>query len=179
MSNSLKTNKNQKFQWCEICTISIKKKYLSVCAFVCTGISFFPKKDLKVFPLPPALDAPRVLTVSDFYEKNADHLVTFSEVSKPSQMSDFDKTHLFVYSEDCLSLQKKEDISELVGWCFFDKTSNETGDIISVQKMPTQVLLVAKVSGEDFSFPLIDEFIIEKNDKNKSLTLKLPMNYFV
>ena len=175
----MKTNNSQIGSWCKLCTISIKKKYLGACAFVCAGISFFPVKGLKVFPLPPSIDALRVLTVSVVFEKNEDLLVKFKEIDEPSQMELYDKTHLLVDVNDILSLKENVYESDFSGWNFFDETSNLAGKIISVQEMPSQLLVECEIDGKSFSFPLIDDFVLSKNNTVKDLRLRLPMNYFL
>jgi ribosomal 30S subunit maturation factor RimM len=171
-------NKENIAKWCKICTISIKKKYMSVCAFVCTDISFLPKCDLEVFPIPPSFEAKRCLSVLDFYKKNSDSLITFKEVTSPEQMSLYDGKELVVRAKDAILLEKNLPDDDLSGWTFFDATSNIKGYIENVQEMPTQILITCGVSNKKYQFPLIDDFIESKDFENKIINLKLPMNYF-
>lgn len=145
--------------WFDIATINLVKKFMNVCAFSCTDISFYPKAGLKVALVPPKIDVPRELTVKDAFEKDGHFLVTFKEVTKKTEMQDFDGMHLLV--SDLCDLECALDDS-FVGWTLIN--NGQEFEILDAIEMPTQILVT--IEG-DIDLPLHDDFIDEVDEENQ------------
>ena len=165
-------------KWCDICTISFKKKLMNACAFECASISFYPKARLKVALVPPQIDVPRQLHVESFYEKNDHFHITFEEVKEKTQMQLFDSMHLLVEDEVAIDLEKPESC-KLVGWAVQSDNSSETFVIKSLEEMPTQKLAICENDkGIEFQVVLHEDLIKSVDEDAKILIVDKSAIYF-
>lgn len=165
-------------KWCDICTISFKKKLMNACAFECASISFYPKEGLKVALVPPQIDVPRQLHVESFYEKDNHFYVTFEEVKEKTQMQQFDHMHLLVEEEVAKTLEKPA-TPKFVGWSIQIASSQKKFLIKSVEEMPTQELAVCEdMNGSEFQIVLHKDLIESIDEDAKTVIVNTSAIYF-
>lgn len=147
---------------------------MNACAFECSGISFYPKSGLEVSLVPPKIDCLRKLHVEDFYEKNNRFFIKFEEIKEKTELQQFDSMHLLVSGSVAKTLEKPLQ-DELIGWKVKDTTSDKEFIVQEVIDMPTQQIAVCEGEVQ----VILHEDLIEGLDEaSKTITVKLPENYF-
>lgn len=82
-----------------------------------------------------------------------------------------------VYLPNSLKPVRNEDeflISDLKGFIVHDKTAGELGEIIEIHEYPQQFIAVVPYKFKEIMFPLIDDLILEIDEKQGILKVDLP-----
>lgn len=149
------------------------------------GLPFLLQEGMQVHLVPPVIDAPRTVEVlSVSMQGPSSGVVAFSGIG------DADVADMVV---GCHCLLDKDAIEPEVlaealsgpeapfsGWTFEDVASGKSGRVTGVQNMPSQVLLTVAVDGEggERLVPLVDDFVVRRDDDAMRLVLDLPIGIF-
>ena len=120
-----------------------------------SGLPFALHPGLTLAVVPPQLDAPRTLTVSEVTERAENEaLVFFDEVS---------------------DLSSAELLPAWEGWSVHDECAGYVGEVVEVAERATQPLLtVRRAEGGEALIPLVDEFIVEVDEDGRRIDVSLP-----
>lgn len=166
----------QKSDWCDICTVRFRKKFINVCALECTDISFVPEVGLEVFLVPPKIDVPRKLHIGKVGEFSGSLSVSFQEALTCDVLRELDGMHLIVSEANACSLKQPENL-RFVGWSV---KNSKTGDILEIDdviEMPTQLLAISHTGGRETQIVLHDDLIVDIDDDKQLITLVMPDSF--
>lgn len=128
-----------------------------------SGLPFVLHPGLTLAVVPPQLDAPRTLTVSEVTERAENEaLVFFDEVSDLSSAELLAGCELLAREEDIDAsvLEEAEALPAWEGWSVHDERAGYVGEVVEVAERATQPLLtVRRAEGGEALIPLVDEFI--------------------
>jgi len=68
---------------------------------------------------------------------------------------------------------KKVDL-DIIDFILIDETYGELGKVNDVEELPQQLIIHTLFKGKELLIPAVDEFIIEINEKKKTIYLSLP-----
>jgi|ERR1043165_7886130 16S rRNA processing protein RimM len=102
--------------------------------------------------------------------------IWFEDITTPEKAKLYSGRELFLSQKDITTYFKKDsdDFNFLVGFAASDETAGELGIIEAVTENPGQLLLTIKNAEKEVLIPLVDDFIVEINEKKKEITLDLP-----
>lgn len=74
------------------------------------------------------------------------------------------------------ALLEEEDSEDypIIGFVLKDLTSGTTGSVVDVRPLNHHPLLIVDINGVDWMIPFVDEMIVEVNDQEKFISMKLP-----
>ena len=124
--------------------------------------------------VPPQLDAPRTLTVSEVTERAENEaLVFFDEVSDLSSAELLAGCELL--ARDASVLVEAEALPAWEGWSVHDERAGYVGEVVEVAERATQPLLtVRRAEGGEALIPLVNEFIVEVDEDGRRIDVSLP-----
>ena len=142
-----------------------------------SGLPFALYPGLTLAVVPPQLDAPRTLTVSEVTERAENEaLVFFDEVSDLSSAELLAGCELLAREEDidAAVLEEAEALPAWEGWSVHDERAGYVGEVVEVAERATQPLLtVRRAEGGEALIPLVDEFIVDV-DEDRRIDVSLP-----
>ena len=143
-----------------------------------SGLPFVLHPDLTLAVVPPQLDAPRTLTVSEVTERAENEaLVFFDEVSDLSSAELLAGCELLAREEDIDAsvLEEAEALPAWEGWSVHDERAGYVGEVVEVAERATQPLLtVRRAKGGEALIPLVDEFIVDVDEDDRRIDVSLP-----
>ena len=135
-----------------------------------SGLPFVLHPGLTLAVVPPQLDAPRTLTVSEVTERAENEaLVFFDEVSDLSSAELLAGCELLAREEDIDAsvLEEAEALPAWEGW--------SVHEVVEVAERATQPLLtVRRAEGGEALIPLVDEFIVDVDEDDRRIDVSLP-----
>jgi 16S rRNA processing protein RimM len=72
------------------------------------------------------------------------------------------------------NIKAQEEDIDLIGFVMIDNTVGEIGTIETIDELPMQLIFKTTFKGKELLIPAVNDFIIEINDKNKTIHLNLP-----
>ena len=126
-----------------------------------SGLPFVLHPGLTLAVVPPQLDAPRTLTVSEVTERAENEaLVFFDEVSDLSSAELLAGCELLAREEDIDAsvLEEAEALPAWEGWSVHDEP----------------LLTVRRAEGGEALIPLVDEFIVDVDEDDRRIDVSLP-----
>lgn len=142
------------------------------------GLPFALYPGLTLAVVPPQLDAPRTLTVSEVTERAENEaLVFFDEVSDLSSAELLAGCELLAREEDidAAVLEEAEALPAWEGWSVHDERAGYVGEVVEVAERATQPLLtVRRAEGGEALIPLVDEFIVDVDEDGRRIDVSLP-----
>lgn len=149
------------------------------------GLPFLLHEGMQVHLVPPVIDAPRTAEVrSVSMQGQSSAVVAFSGIGDAAVADMVVGCHCLV-SEDAVDPEVLAEAlggpeAPFSGWTFEDVTSGRTGCVLGAQNMPSQVLLTVSVDGEggERLVPLVDDFVVSRDDDAMRLVLDLPTGIF-
>ena len=138
-----------------------------------SGLPFVLHPGLTLAVVPPQLDAPRTLTVSEVTERAENEaLVFFDEVSDLSSAELLAGCELLAREEDIDAsvLVEAEALPAWEGWSVHDERAGYVGEVVEVAERATQPLLtVRRAEGGEALIPLVNEFIVEVDEDGRRI----------
>ena len=140
-----------------------------------SGLPFVLHPGLTLAVVPPQLDAPRTLTVSEVTERAENEaLVFFDEVSDLSSAELLAGCELLAREEDIDAsvLVEAEALPAWEGWSVHDERAGYVGEVVEVAPQP--LLTVRRPEGGEALIPLVNEFIVEVDEDGRRIDVSLP-----
>jgi|JI10StandDraft_1071094.scaffolds.fasta_scaffold02012_14 16S rRNA processing protein RimM len=102
-------------------------------------------------------------------------LVKFEEMDDPEEAATISLKDLYMEEKNITSSEfaNQKDKEQLLDFAIYSNNEN-IGTIIAVEIFPQQIMAVVQKDAKPFYLPLIDQFIVEINDKNKIIYMDLP-----
>lgn len=85
---------------------------------------------------------------------------------------------VYLFTDEIVDESKEEAESKFLGFILFDSIKGEIGIINQVDDYSGNVVFTANFNNEDVLIPYNEELLISINEKNKTITLKLPEGLF-
>ena len=63
---------------------------------------------------------------------------------------------------------------EIIGFKVVDKKTGEIGKVVEINDQTSQTIIIINNGDKKIMIPLVDEFLIDLNKKNKKITFNLP-----
>lgn len=143
-----------------------------------SGLPLVLRPGLKLAVVPPQLNAPRTLTVSEATERaEGEALVFFDEVDDLSCAELLAGCELLAREDDidAAILRDAETLPDWEGWSVHDAEAGLVGEVAEVSERATQPLLsVRRPEGGEALIPLVDEFIVEVDEGARRIYVALP-----
>ena len=145
------------------------------------GLPFLLEEGMTVHFVPPVIDAPRQAVVAAVaMQGDASATVRFEGIDDVDVAEMLVGCHCLVardaVGEELLEQLQSEAVPAFEDWTFVDEASGRMGTIEGVDEMPGQVMLSLRVDGEGTTrmVPLVDDFIVSRDEERKVLALSLP-----
>ncbi len=107
--------------------------------------------------------------------------IKFEEFSGPEEIKKYNGLKIFLRDSD-LSFpidqlyDNDEDKLNLTGFHIVDHNSDQSFEIIRTEQYPQQLMAIILKDGQEKLIPLVEEFILEIDENNKQIIMKLPEN---
>ncbi len=113
--------------------------------------------------------------VSDWSLKNNfQGTISFEDIESREDGSALVNAELMIKSSDFADYFEEEEDNYLVGFTVIDSNLGSIGKIIEITDNTIQDVAVVQHGEYHVLFPLVDDFIVEENKAEKTLTVKLP-----
>ena len=155
------------------------------------GLPFLLREGMCASLVPPVLDMPRNVQVSSVSGVGySSARVRFSEVGSSCDTEKLRGCHILVKREDVEDAFREAElpgglealtdadilsIDELAGWRLLDENGSVLGEVSGIEQNPAHLILkLTKAEGGEALIPLVDEFILEAESEERSITVRLP-----
>ena len=145
------------------------------------GLPFLLQPGMEVTFVPPVLRMPRSAVVEQVVEMGQGrHMVYFDSIVDRTQAEKLEGHFCLVPYASLPEGFDKQQGSGLVGFNVVDESAGLVGAVVDVLENPAHPLLQVRPQGEcpgqDASvfIPLVEEFIVQVDEENNTLTMSLP-----
>ena len=112
-------------------------------------------------------------------EELGDLLLKVEEIDSPEQAKKIISKEIFLREKDLStpiidSPKSAYEFGDLVGFILADIIIGDIGEIKEVQEFPQQEMAVINFQGKDILVPLHPQLVVNFNEQEKKITLKLP-----
>lgn len=117
---------------------------------------------------------PVPFSIEEIEQRGNDLLVKFVDVESEADAKKLLRKEIYTEKQRA---QKKSDILswfDLKGYMAIDEDAGELGVIIEVMELPQQMIAKCIFNGKEILFPLNEDIIIDINEKENILYVKLP-----
>lgn len=144
-------------------------------AYPCEGLPFLLEEGMEVVFVPPVLRVPRVARITRVQEQaEGAHLVSFDSISTIDQAEQLVGHSVLVRKAD-LPEGYDRSLLDLAGFEVFSRGQGHIGTIVSLEENPAHPLLVVESStSSTIHIPLVEEFLVDLNEKERRIELDLP-----
>ena len=165
--------------WVDIATLA-KPKNLNggLVARGASGLPFLLYEGLELALVPPVIDAPRRVTITQAQDRSdREALVFFAEVPDLTAAEAIAGCHCLVREDavDLSVLQDEEALPDWEGWTVHDHAEGLVGTVESVDERATQPLItVRRPNGAEALIPLAEDFLVNIDEDGRRIDMALP-----
>ena len=101
--------------------------------------------------------------------------IKFENIDNEKKANEILKKEAFLPLKDLPKLVgKKFYYHEIIGFKVVDKNTGEIGKVVEINDQTSQTIIIINNGDKNIMIPLVDEFLIELNKRNKIITFNLP-----
>lgn len=169
--------------WIDVATVTATKNLKGgLVVRSAADLPFLLVQGMEVAFVPPQLDVPRRARVLQVQSRTSDEaVVLFDELTTAEQAFALKGCHCLVRRSDLdpEDLRDWDALNHWNGWRICEESGPELGTILEVEERPMQLCLhmapaEPAYEGEELLIPLVDEFIVDVDEEQSLLVLRLP-----
>ncbi len=167
------------FSWVDIALLhNFNKKQGKFIAHTSIDFPFSLSVPSKIYLVPPKLDIPRTLTLTQYeWQQDAARptlLLSFEELLDAEVTQSLLGMHCLVSHEDC-SITENREYEYLKQYVIVDVSKNFKGKIDHIEYNPAHPLVVVHTDSlKEILIPLVDAYIQNKDENKNILYMNLP-----
>lgn len=136
-------------------------------------LSFEQKIKLKEWVFIEVNKKPVPFFIKSISGNDYDLIVQLKDIDNPKEAERFVGNIILIPATKSNRKTKKVDM-DILNFLLIDATHGELGKVEEVEELPKQLLIHTTFNGKELLIPAVEEFIIEINDKKKTIYLSLP-----
>ena len=139
----------------------------------CDGLPFLLEKGMTAHIVPPSLDVPRTVVVSDAVE-GEDCVVSFKGISEYPQLVEYVGRYLLVSRDDIDEDLLEGDVPDVMDFAVQDVQFGDLGQVVDMLQSAFQATLVLDGPYGEVMIPLVDEFIEDIDFEAQIISTAIP-----
>ncbi len=136
-------------------------------------LSFEQKIKLKEWVFIEINNKPVPFFMESISGNDYDIIVQLQDINNPKDAERFVGKAVLVPATKSNRKTKKVDMN-ILNFLLIDETLGELGTVEDVEELPKQLLIHTTYKGKELLIPAVEEFILEINEKKKTIYLSLP-----
>ena len=136
-------------------------------------LSFEQKINLKEWVFIEINNKPVPFFMESISGNEYDKIVQLKGIVNPNEAQRLVGNALLAPATKANRKTKKVDL-DIIDFILIDETYGELGKVMDVEELPQQLIIHTNFKGKDLLIPAVDEFILDINQKKKTIYLSLP-----